>query len=120
MKIKFYDKPFNGGNLRSGDLAIFPKQEEVYLGLDDNTTVKIYPFEGGGTNQLPTESEFIATANQTVFVITGKVLTRVNSYSNGIRDRQTYFSVSDDGIDTTIIFIAGKGLNDNVIIEYYE
>ena len=56
MKIKFYNKPFNGGELRSGDLAIFPKDEEVYLGLDERKTVKLYP-QDGGIEEAPEDGE---------------------------------------------------------------
>ncbi len=63
-----------------------------------------------GTNWVPGNNivtyekfDFDATVGQTDFIILGQVLTLVEVLSNGIDVRDTNFSVSDDGTDTTII-----------------
>jgi len=66
----------------------------------------------------PKEANFDATANQTAFVVTGAVFTDAYVYTNGVKDRDTTFSISDNGTDTTITFTTGKNLNDWVSVEY--
>lgn len=66
----------------------------------------------------PVEHDFDATAGQTAFTITGKVLTYVGVFVNGIKRRSTDYTISDNGTDTTVTF--GTGLNTNDWVQLLE
>lgn len=39
--IKWYPQPQDGGKLKPGHFAVHPNEDEVYFGIDDNTTVNL-------------------------------------------------------------------------------
>jgi hypothetical protein len=71
---------------------------------------------GGGD---PIEHDYTATAGQTAFVISGKVLTYVGVFVNGVKIKSSNYTISDDGTDTTVTFGSGLNANDWVqLLEY--
>ena len=81
-----------------------------------------------GTNWVPgddinggvslVENDYTATADQTAFVISGKILSYVGAFVNGIKVKSSDFTISDDGTDTTVTF--GTGLNENDWLQLVE
>ncbi len=73
-----------------------------------------------GSNWVPysvTENDFTATSGQTVFTVSNIIFSYARVYTNGVRDKASTFSISDNGTDTTVTFTIGKNLNDWVMIE---
>ncbi len=67
---------------------------------------------------LIAEHPKVAIADQTIFVVTGKVFTTnvCEVYTNRLRDRKSEYTVTDDGTDTTITFTDGRSANDKIDI----
>ncbi len=103
--------------------------------LNDVDTTSVAPTVGqvlvwDGTNWIPgntadetyiDENEIIATTNQTDFIVSSKIFSTTNCevYTNGIRNKKSSYSVSDNGTDTTVVFTAGKSANDSIDIVIY-
>jgi hypothetical protein len=67
----------------------------------------------------PIEHDYTATSGQTAFVISGKVLTYVGVFVNGVKIKSSNYTISDDGTDTTVTFGSGLNANDWVqLLEY--
>ena len=96
--------------------------------LDTTAPVSGQTLKFDGTNWVPgddngsisiVENDYTATADQTAFVISGKILSYVGAFINGIKVKSSDFSISDDGTDTTVTFDAGLNENDWLqLVEY--
>jgi len=64
-------------------------------------------------------SNFTATASQTVFVITNGVFDKAIVSTNGVKDKSDTYSLSDNGVDTTLTFNVGRSLNDWISVDYF-
>ncbi len=85
-----------------------------------------------GTNWVPgndsvkttvslTENETTATSGQTAFVVSSTIFTdgECDVFTDGLRDKKSTYSVSDDGTDTTVSFSSGKTTGQVVDIVVY-
>jgi len=99
-------------------------------GIDLNTQAPVVgdTLVFDGTNWTPlnisttvSENEFTASDGQTDFTLSSIVTqtSKIEVYTNGLRDTKGSYSVSDDGTDTTISFTDGKAENDVVDIVVY-
>ena len=93
-KLTFHDTPYRNGKLKSGSFAVFPIQEEVYFGIDNKTTVKIYPQRGSAG------TDFTATAEQTLFTVE-YLVGAVDVYSDGVLVRASEYTAENG---STIVF----------------
>jgi hypothetical protein len=94
------------------------KLETTYVpSADENIATKKYVDDNSPTD--PVEHDYTATSGQTAFVISGKVLTYVGVFVNGVKIKSSNYTISDDGTDTTVTFSSGLNANDWVqLLEY--
>jgi hypothetical protein len=94
------------------------KLETTYVpSADENIATKKYVDDNSQTD--PVEHDYTATSGQTAFVISGKVLTYVGVFVNGVKIKSSNYTISDDGTDTTVTFGSGLNANDWVqLLEY--
>ena len=87
------------------------------LSVDDKVTVEILTVLN--TANAPTVEEFTATAGQTTFALTNTLVSGQESvYANGLR--KSYGASNDYTISgNSIVFNAGRGLGDRVVIELW-
>jgi hypothetical protein len=103
-------------DLDLGELAINTYDGKLFIKKDDGTEA-IVEIAGGGSD--PIENDYDATSGQTDFVISGKVLSYVCVFVNGVKIRSSDYAISDDGTDTTVTFNNGLNSNDWVqLLEY--
>jgi hypothetical protein len=62
----------------------------------------------------------VTIAGQTDFVVSGKIFSTADIFVNGVLSRNTEYSISDDGTDTTVSLNVGVNLNDWVQIKYIQ
>ncbi len=102
-----------------GQINITNLQDNQVLSYDEATDTWVNTDPSGGSSGGGTLNEynFDATDGQTDFVINNETYNSAAVYTNGVRNRNMEFSVSNDGTDTTVVFNVGKLLNDWVLIE---
>ena len=111
------DDTFAGTLTITGDIVISGVVDGVDIAAEET---RLQDTSGTNTgDHVFNRTNFTATADQTVFVVLGSVFTDAGVYSNGLREHDDNFDITDDGTDTTITFTTGneKPLNTWVMIE---
>ena len=98
------------------DGTILAPEFTVALQVNPKSLVTLEKLEAAKSS-APVPVNFNATAGQTVFIIFAKVLTGTRVFSNGAIVRDTEYTFTDNGTDTTVTFTVGRNLNDWVMIE---
>jgi len=102
-------------------LILAPELTTTLIGASDNKTLITKEYL---KTIMPLDdyfvSEFIASDNQTDFIIFSKIINVVGVYLNGVRMRDTDYNLTNDGINTFITFTNPATAGDTVLIDYVE
>jgi len=104
------------GDLTLGEIAVNTFNGKMFIKKDDGTESIVEIGAGGGSQELKTY-DFTSSAGQTDFIVTGLVFSKASVYSSGIRDKESTYTITDDGTDTTVSFDSGKSDGTWVLIE---
>jgi len=102
-----------------GELSINTYDGKIFI-KKNNGVDSIVEIGSGGI--IVTEQQFTAAAAQTNFIILGKILGTpdIEIFTNRLVDYKSEYSITNNGVDTTITFTTGKLVNDLVRVVMYK